>query len=95
MVSGGRFGGLGSVHTRDPWPLGDGQHLTILAQADQIDHEAVSTVLSKIASEVQWDGMFSEAVERHTGQVTSKNWFSWPGSYISDTLLTCSQRICE
>jgi hypothetical protein len=87
---GGDFGGLGSVHTRDPWPLGDGQDLArrcIIGEQSSLE-----PVLQKIAAECQFDGMFSEAVDRHSGVVTSKNWFSWPGSFISSTVL---QHLCK
>jgi hypothetical protein len=90
---GGPFGGLGSIHTRDPWPLGDGQRLSILATlgGQTGDPKGVNETIAKITREAQWDGLFAEAVNRDSGKVTSKNWFSWPGSFISSTLLSrCS-----
>jgi hypothetical protein len=87
---GGRFGGLGSVHTRDPWPLGDGQALAISRDCpDLLQYADRSAILNKIKAEVQWDGMFSEAIDRYSGVVTSKSWFSWPGSFIASSLLRC------
>jgi hypothetical protein len=81
----GNFGGLGSVHTPHPWPLGDGQELlfSILTK----DSERQNKVLSKLEKLVQWDGMFSEAVDEEDGTVTSRYWFSWPGAFISYVLL--------
>ncbi|RSH79489.1 uncharacterized protein EHS24_001541 [Apiotrichum porosum] len=85
---GGKYGGLGSVHTRDPWPLGEGQRLVIKAQL----HQDVSEVINRLLVQVQWDGLFSEAVDRHTGVVTSKHWFSWPGSFVSSALINYRDR---
>jgi meiotically up-regulated gene 157 (Mug157) protein len=85
---GGPYGGLGSVHTRDPWPLGDGQRLAIIATTGGKRARQRDEVLDKIVSEAQWDGLFSEAVNRDTGVVTSKHWFSWPGSFISSILVS-------
>ncbi|KAM0790503.1 hypothetical protein ACM66B_003377 [Microbotryomycetes sp. NB124-2] len=82
----GPFAGLGSVHTRDPWPLGDAQQLVFAAHSQ--DKDQVSQVENKLARVVQWDGLWSEAVDRFTGQVTSKHWFSWPGSFIGSVLLS-------
>lgn len=84
---GGNYGGLGSVHTRDPWPLGDAQHLAMLCLTGG-NFSAIRPVLDKITSSCQFDGMYSEAIDRHSGKVTSKNWFSWPGSFISSIALT-------
>jgi hypothetical protein len=81
----GDFGGLGSVHTPHPWPLGAGQELlfNILTQNTEREEQ----VLSKLEKLVQWDGLFSEAVNEKSGEVTSRYWFSWPGAFISYVLL--------
>jgi len=81
----GAFGGLGSVHTPHPWPLGDGQEL--LYAHLQHDSKRYEHVLQKLTSVVQWDGLFSEAIHEETGRVTSRHWFSWPGAFISTVLL--------
>lgn len=91
---GGAYGGLGSVHTRDPWPLGDGQRLAIMALQSGSTKLRQAT-LDKIVREVQWDGLFSEAIDRHSGKVTSKHWFSWPGAFISSTLLSQRAHLFE
>ncbi|HEX7064980.1 MAG TPA: glycoside hydrolase family 125 protein [Bacillales bacterium] len=80
----GRFGGLGSVHTPHPWPLGDGQELLFSKLTNQ--PERVKEVWEKLTSIVQWDGLFSEAIDRTSGDVESRHWFSWPGSFISTVL---------
>ena len=87
---GGKYGGLGSVHTRDPWPLGDAQQLLIALTTPSAlppGAQGAETVMDKLVAEVQWDGLFSEAVDRYTGEVTSKHWFCWPGSFVSMVLL--------
>ncbi|NGM82409.1 glycoside hydrolase family 125 protein [Paenibacillus sp. 7124] len=84
---GGEYGGLGSVHTPHPWPLGDGQELLYSLQIG--DEQRHQKVRSKLAEIVQWDGLFPEAVNGHTGTVESRHWFSWPGAFISSVLLRC------
>ncbi|HEU5139358.1 MAG TPA: glycoside hydrolase family 125 protein [Bacillales bacterium] len=80
----GRFGGLGSVHTPHPWPLGDGQELLFSKLTNQ--PERADEVWKKLTSIVQWDGLFSEAIDRTSGDVESRHWFSWPGAFISTVL---------
>ncbi|AJY74793.1 glycoside hydrolase family 125 protein [Paenibacillus beijingensis] len=82
---GGIYGGLGSVHTPHPWPLGDGQELLYsLLVRDKGREQLVRRKLEEI---VQWDGLFSEAIDEHTGAIESRHWFSWPGAFISSVLL--------
>jgi hypothetical protein len=81
----GVFGGLGSVHTPHPWPLGDVQEL-LYAQVLG-DQERWQRVWQKLKQTVQWDGLFSEAINEETGQVESRHWFSWPGAFLSTVLL--------
>jgi len=82
----GVFGGLGSVHTPHPWPLGDVQEL-LYAQVLG-DQERWQRVWQKLKQVVQWDGLFSEAIHEETGQVESRHWFSWPGAFLSAVLLS-------
>ena len=80
-----KFGGLGSVHTRGPWPLG---YLQEFLYADMTnDTAAEQDAWRRIKAAMQWDGLFSEAVDINTAQCTSKAWFSWPGSMIGSALL--------
>lgn len=81
----GAFGGLGSVHTPHPWPLGDVQEL-LYAQAIG-DQARWQRVWQKLKQVVQWDGLFPEAINETTGQVESRHWFSWPGASLSTVLL--------
>ncbi|AIQ11968.1 glycoside hydrolase family 125 protein [Paenibacillus durus] len=81
----GEYGGLGSVHTPHPWPLGDGQELLYSLQIG--DDRRQQQVRRKLAGTVQWDGLFPEAVNEHTGDVESRHWFSWPGAFISSVFV--------
>ncbi len=83
--AGGAFEGLGSVHTRHPWTLGYFQQWRYAQMTG--DSEAEDVAWRKICGVMLWDGTFSEAVDGHTGEVTSKAWFSWPGSMIASGLL--------
>lgn len=77
----GRFGGLGSVHTPHPWPLGDVQEL-LLARllGDQTRHAAIWRKVLDLAG---WDGLLPEAYDETTGQVASRHWFAWPGAALT------------
>jgi uncharacterized protein len=86
----GPFGGLGSVHTPHKWPLGDGQELLFALLTGDKNRE--NNVISKLERAVQWDGLFSEAVNETNGEVASRHWFSWPGAFISSVLLKMEYR---
>lgn len=77
----GPFGGLGSVHTPHPWPLGDAQELAWHRLNGRPEDWA--RVWSKLQATGQRDGLFSEAVDEQTGRVRSRYWFSWPGAAIA------------
>lgn len=81
----GPFGGLGSVHTRGPWPLGYFQELVFAEMTGNC--AARDIAWHKIRGTMFSDGLFSEAVDSFTGECTSKAWFSWPGSMIGSALL--------
>jgi meiotically up-regulated gene 157 (Mug157) protein len=44
-------------------------------------------VMQKLKQVVQWDGLFSEAINEETGHVESRHWFSWPGAFLATILL--------
>lgn len=83
--SGGPFAGLGSVHSRGPWPLGYFQEM-IFADI-RGDKQMKADVMRRIIGAMQWDGTFGEAVDLKTGETTSKAWFSWPGAMIATELI--------
>lgn len=79
-ASGGDFSGLGSVHSKGPWPLGYFQELLYAHMTT--DDAGREGAIKRIVGSMQWDGTFGEAVNSETGAVTSKAWFSWPGAMI-------------
>ena len=85
FYSDGEFGGLGSVHTTGPWPLGYAQEF-IYANLTGND-VAKEDAWRRIKGSMFWDGLFPEAVDCNTGDCVSKAWFSWPGSMIGSALL--------
>jgi meiotically up-regulated gene 157 (Mug157) protein len=86
----GPFQGLGSVHTRAPWPLGYAQEMIYADIRD--DEGARDSAWTRIKGAMFWDGQFAEAVNGQTGQCVSKAWFSWPGSVIGSALLRMSDK---
>ncbi|KAH8898342.1 hypothetical protein GQ53DRAFT_881435 [Thozetella sp. PMI_491] len=84
-ASGGPFEGLGSVHSKGPWPLGYFQELAYF-DATQ-DWAMRQAVWKRIGGAMQWDGTFGEAVDVARGNTTSKAWFSWPGSMLGAALV--------
>lgn len=81
----GPYGGLGSVHTRGPWPLGFAQEFIFASLLG--DRAAIEDAWRRIQGSMFMDGLFSEAVNAETGECTSKAWFSWPGCVISSALI--------
>ena len=77
---GGYYGDgyLGSVHTRAPWPLGDGQRLLIGRLLG--NHEIETQALNHLRKAAQWDGALSEAYDATTFDVVSRHWFAWPNA---------------
>lgn len=86
----GKFGGLGSIHTPHPWPLGDAQELLFSHLTG--DSVRLQKVYNKLMQIVQWDGLFSEAIHEDNGKVESRYWFSWPGAFISTVLLYLKEK---
>lgn len=72
----GKFGGLGSVHTLHPWPLGDLQEI-VVGRALR-DRARVSRARARLGAVSTWDGMLPEAYDESTGAVASRHWFAWP-----------------
>ena len=72
----GVLGGLGSVHTPHPWPLGDLQEIVVARVTDDAPRE--SRAKERLARVETWDGMLPEAYHEHTGAVASRHWFAWP-----------------
>ncbi len=76
----GPLGGLGSVHTPAPWPLGLVQELLYAHLIG--DAERAGRVTTRLAQVAQWDGALSEACDATSGAVVSRHWFAWPGAAL-------------
>lgn len=72
----GPLGGLGSVHTLHPWPLGDLQDL--LVGRITADTARASRAEERLRRVRMWDGLLPEAYDERTGDVVSRHWFAWP-----------------
>lgn len=72
----GALGGLGSLHTRHPWPLGDLQRV-IVARA-RVDTAAEAAAWERLDRVQTWDGLLPEAYDERDGTVASRHWFAWP-----------------
>ncbi len=77
----GTLAGLGSVHTRHPWPLGDLQEM-VLARVTN-DPAREQRARDRIAQVETWDGMLPEAYDETSGAVASRHWFAWPAALRS------------
>lgn len=72
----GALGGLGSLHTRHPWPLGDLQEIVVARVLGDAARERRGWErLDRIET---WDGLLPEAYDETTGAVASRHWFAWP-----------------
>jgi hypothetical protein len=74
----GRLGGLGSLHTRHPWPLGDLQEVVVARVL--ADAERERRALGRLETVETWDGLLPEAYDETTGAVASRHWFAWPAA---------------
>ncbi len=81
----GTVGGLGSVHSPHPWPLGSIQEL-YLARLFKDDDRSART-WANLGRMVCWDGNFPEAIDENNGKVASRHWFGWPGAMLTIALL--------
>ncbi|HUQ41840.1 MAG TPA: glycoside hydrolase family 125 protein, partial [Candidatus Limnocylindrales bacterium] len=72
----GPLGGLGSVHTLHPWPLGDLQEIVI--GRVMRDRARVARARARLRLVSTWDGLLPEAYDESTGAVASRHWFAWP-----------------
>jgi uncharacterized protein len=86
----GTLAGLGSVHTRHPWPLGDLQEI-VLARVTR-DAAREQRARERLARVETWDGLLPEAYDETSGAVASRHWFAWPAALRAllerETMLT-------
>jgi uncharacterized protein len=74
----GTLGGLGSLHTPHPWPLGDLQEIVVARILGDVARERRGWErLDRVA---MWDGLLPEAYDESTGAVASRHWFAWPAA---------------
>ena len=74
----GPLGGLGSLHTRHPWPLGDLQEIVVARVLGDAARE--SRGWARLNRVETWDGLLPEAYDETTGAVASRHWFAWPAA---------------
>jgi len=74
----GTLAGLGSLHTRHPWPLGDLQEIVLSRVL--ADAERERRALERLERVETWDGLLPEAYDETTGAVASRHWFAWPAA---------------
>ena len=74
----GTLGGLGSLHTRHPWPLGDLQEIVVARVLGDAARE--SRGWERLERVETWDGLLPEAYDETTGAVASRHWFAWPAA---------------
>jgi hypothetical protein len=74
----GPLGGLGSLHTRHPWPLGDLQEIVVARAVGDVERERRGW--ERLERVETWDGLLPEAYDETTGAVASRHWFAWPAA---------------
>ena len=74
----GAFGGLGSLHTPHPWPLGDLQDLVVGRLIGDLSR--VRRAEARLRAVETWDGLLPEAYDERSGTVASRHWFAWPAA---------------
>ena len=74
----GELAGLGSLHTRHPWPLGDLQKIVVArVLRDPAREQRAWERLERVQT---WDALLPEAYDEATGAVASRHWFAWPSA---------------
>ena len=74
----GALGGLGSLHTPHPWPLGDCQDIVVGRVLGDAERERRGW--GRLDRVETWDGLLPEAYDETTGAVASRHWFAWPAA---------------
>ena len=74
----GALGGLGSLHTRHPWPLGDLQEIVVARVLGDAERERRGW--ERVERVETWDGLLPEAYDETTGAVASRHHFAWPAA---------------
>ncbi|MEO8631959.1 MAG: glycoside hydrolase family 125 protein [Chloroflexota bacterium] len=74
----GALAGLGSLHTRHPWPLGDLQEIVVARVLSDAERERRGW--ERLQRVEMWDGLLPEAYDETTGAVASRHHFAWPAA---------------
>jgi hypothetical protein len=74
----GTLAGLGSLHTPQPWPLGDLQEIVVARVTNDAARE--QRARNRLTRVETWDGLLPEAYDRVSGAVASRHWFAWPAA---------------
>ena len=86
----GPFGGLGSLHTPHPWPLGDLQEIVVARLIGDRARERRAT--QRLGSVEAWDSTLPEAYDEQSGIIASRHWFAWPNA-LRALLLSDPRRV--
>jgi uncharacterized protein len=76
----GAFGGLGSRHTAGTWSLGLIQEWVARSLAG--DAPAAAAALRRLIAVALDDWSLPEASDPHTGRLSARPWFAWPGAVV-------------
>jgi hypothetical protein len=77
----GRWGGLGSAHTRGTWPLGDIQEWVAASLLG--DTGRAERALDRLLAVAAPDGLLPETYDSGTGRWLARPWFAWPGATLA------------
>lgn len=81
----GPRGGLGSLHTPAPWPLGQAQAYMVGRSTG--DREATEAAAQALLDAALWDGSLPEATDAGSGRPRSRLWFAWPAASATSAVL--------
>jgi hypothetical protein len=81
----GALGGLGSLHTPHPWPLGDLQEIVVSRVLGDAGRERRGW--ERLDRVEMWDGLLPEAYDETNGAVASRHHFAWPAALRALLLL--------
>lgn len=81
----GPHGGLGSLHTPAPWPLGQVQ--AYLAGSSTGDGESMESATQALSDAALWDGSLPEATDPRSARPRSRPWFGWPAASVASAAL--------
>lgn len=81
----GPYGGLGSLHARGPWTLGDVQAWVV--GVSTADPARLRRAWRRIRAVAFDDGLLCESYNPETGLPRTRAWFAWPGAAAAALVL--------